>query len=237
MVFDANKPDFYAIVERSPWFSILPSEAKTTLASAAKLDEHATGSFIFNIGDTTTHIFCILSGRVRIGLASSAGDEFAIVDREGDTWIGEGCLFGDAGRVLNAQVKESAWVLKIPRSVTLAVGKEFPIMYRAILADHIENTRGMYELLAGMLFYPLKARLAGRIIFLLEAYGEKADGGAYLNVKLSQNDFARLSMGSRQRINKIFRNWNERGIVLGQSDRYFIPSIEALQNEVEPSNA
>ena len=84
-----------------------------------------------------------------------------------------------------------------------------------------------------MLFYPLRARLAGRMLLLISEHGEAADGGYYLNINLSQNDFARLTLGSRQRINKILREWHEQGIVINQNDRYFIPNIDAFLKEVE----
>jgi CRP/FNR family cyclic AMP-dependent transcriptional regulator len=84
-----------------------------------------------------------------------------------------------------------------------------------------------------MLFYPLKARLAGRILALLEDYGKPCEDGTCLDIALSQKDFARLVLGSRQRINKIFREWDDQGMIMMKDGRYIVPDVERLLKEVE----
>ena len=54
-----------------------------------------------------------------------------------------------------------------------------------------------------------------------------------LDIKVSQNDFARLALGSRQRVNKIFRDWTARGIVESRQDHIFIPDLAALEQEID----
>ena len=51
-------------------------------------------------------------------------------------------------------------------------------------------------------------------------------------MKLTQNDFARLALGSRQRVNKIFRKWGERGIIERRGDRLAILDLPSLEAEV-----
>ena len=51
--------------------------------------------------------------------------------------------------------------------------------------------------------------------------------------ELSQNDLAQLSLGSRQRINKILSEWRERGIVELEGSRYLIRDMSALVQETE----
>jgi len=75
--------------------------------------------------------------------------------------------------------------------------------------------------------------LAGRILALLEDYGKPCEEGTRLDISLSQKDFARFILGSRQRINKIFREWDDKGMVLMKDGRYIIPDIARLEEEVE----
>ena len=93
----------------------------------------------------------------------------------------------------------------------------------------MKRTQLVYEVLGGMLFYPLKARLAGRLLFLLEHHGEPHEDGVALNMKLNQMDFARMSMGSRQRVNKAFREWVHDGVMEKRRDQYIIKDIDALK--------
>jgi CRP-like cAMP-binding protein len=95
------------------------------------------------------------------------------------------------------------------------------------------RSRGIYRLLVGMAFYPLRSRLAGRLLALIEEHGHQTDEGVSIDINLSQTDFAQLSLGSRQRINKILSEWRERGILEAQSNHYIIRDLDALHAELE----
>lgn len=71
----------------------------------------------------------------------------------------------------------------------------------------------------------------GTLAFIL-LMGVEQELGICLDIKLSQNDFARLCLGSRQRVNKIFREWTAIGILGMHRDRYLILDTAALQREI-----
>jgi hypothetical protein len=72
------------------------------------------------------------------------------------------------------------------------------------------------------------------LLDLLEEHGQQIDGGVLLDMKVSQNDFARLAMGSRQRVNRIFRDWDKTGLVVTRDDRLLVTDTGRLEQEVEP---
>lgn len=220
-------------ISRSPWFQGLPRIAHQQLAKAARVRSYSADSYVYNLEGRASEVYCILSGRVRVSITSSTGREFTVVNFGAEAWIGEVILATRDARMLDVQVVEDARMLSIPRSVVLAVAETYPLMYRNLFHEHVKRSKSTYELLVGMLFYPLRSRLAARMLELIKSNGEEADGGVYLNISLNQNDFARLSMGSRQRINKILREWNNHGIVSIQSDKYFIRDVVALRRERE----
>lgn len=220
-----------ATIARSTWFAGLSTEELAPLSESGRVRRYPRGSFVFAAGDHTTDIFCLVEGRLRIGMTSVLGKEFTLTDLEPETWFGEQALRSDDRWVLDALALEDSAVLHVPREPVRELGDRNPRLYRNLFTAHIDNTRKVCQLLGGMLFYPLRARLAGRLLYLAREHGEPGDGGVYLNVSLSQKDFARLSLGSRQRINKIFRDWFHAGIVLMKGDRYFISDVAALKQE------
>ena len=165
-------------------------------------------------------------------MTSSVGQEFALTDLEPGQWLGEPALVDKKTRFFDIQVREPSQILIIPRGAVLRIGEEYPIMYKHMFFNHVQKTRGVYKLLAGLMFYPLHSRLAGRLLELADTHGMKTEQGITLDVSLSQNDFAQLSMGSRQRINKIFGKWRELDIVVMQDDHYLIKDIEALKEQL-----
>jgi CRP/FNR family cyclic AMP-dependent transcriptional regulator len=219
-------------IAKSEWFSDLPTEAVNRLAAAAEVKSMPINTYVYEQGMPTTEVIGLLSGRVRISISSPNGQVFALIDREAGAWFGEPGLLNDAGRIIDARVIEPARVLLIPRQTVLAVADDFPLIYRNLFRYNQELLRGIHEILAGILFYPLRSRVAGRLHYLLEEHGVPVEGGVLLELKLSQNDFARLAMGSRQRVNKIFRDWSARGLVITQGDRLLVRDVAELEQEI-----
>jgi CRP-like cAMP-binding protein len=210
MTADKDGYDLAGIIARSPWFEGLPERARQRLAEAANVHHYRKGGYLYTIGEAGNDVYCILSGRIRLLLSSTIGQEFAIRDLEPEAWLGEQFIANDLPTAIDARVLERATAVVIPRAVVLAVGDEHPLMYRNIFRHHIMRSRGIYRLLVGMAFYPLRSRLAGRLLALIE-----------------------LSLGSRQRINKILSEWRERGILEAQSNHYIIRDLDALHAELE----
>ena len=217
----------------SPWFDNLPQEALAELADAAGYKDLPVGSYIYEQGRPTTEIFCIVEGRVRVSLLSPNGHEFALIEREPGTWFGEPGLVNDEGRIIEASAIEFTRLLVIPRDVVLSVGERYPRMYENLFRYSQSILRSLHGLIGGILFYPLKARVAGRLIHLCEEHGEPSDGGVLLDIKVSQNDFARLALGSRQRVNRVFRDWASRGLVETREDHIWVRDLEQLEQEID----
>ncbi|MEH6518925.1 MAG: Crp/Fnr family transcriptional regulator [Halioglobus sp.] len=222
-------------VVNSAWFQDLPDTAIDALATAAQIKPFPVNSFIYSQGEKTTELYCIISGRVRVSVSGINGQEFAIIDRENGAWFGEPCLVDDEPRVIDARVIAPSEILVIPRSVVRNIADQNPIIYKALFTHTFLNTRGLYQIIAGILFSPLKVRVAGRLLHLIEEHGVAVEGGYLIDIKVSQNDFARLALGSRQRINGVFSEWRARGLLETREDHLFIKDIEGIRADMEIS--
>jgi CRP/FNR family transcriptional regulator, cyclic AMP receptor protein len=226
--------DYRAIIAASPWFQGIPGDCLDKLAGAATIKQLPANAFIWTAGQKTNYIYSLLSGRVRINLASEMGQEFALIDWEAGAWMGEQVLGIDAPNMLEVRVLVPSDLLLIPRQAVIEVGDTWPLMYRNLFRANWNNTRGLYDILSGVLFYPLRARVAGRVLLLIQEHGERVEDGIRINIKLSQNDFARLSMGSRQRVNRIFREWDHQGLVVSRDEHLIIRDVRGLEKEMVP---
>jgi len=229
-----NRDECRQFIGRSDWFEGAPADVLDSLADAAMFKQYPANAVLFSLGESNTEVFGVVSGRVRISVASAMGHEFAIVDREEGAWLGEPCLVNDLGRASEARTMTRADILAIPRQAILGAADAWPLLYRNLFRQNVVNHRGLYEILSGVLFYPLRARVAGRVLLLIEEHGRQLDDGVLLDIKLSQNDFARLAMGSRQRVNRIFRDWDKQGLVETRGDHLLIRDIEGLEKELVP---
>lgn len=229
-----GNPDHRDFIAAGPWFVDVPSAGIDRLTEAATTKVCAVNHRLYTLGEPTREVYGLQSGRIRISMSGPQGQEFATVDHEPGAWLGEPGLVSDAPRVLDGRVIEEAQILVMPRSVVLAVAAEYPVVYRNLF-HYVQNTlREVHELLSFILFYPLKSRVAGRLVFLAVDHGEPVEEGVLMDIKVSQNDFAHLALGSRQRVNLIFRDWASRGLVELRGDRLLIRDMQALEEEVRP---
>jgi CRP/FNR family cyclic AMP-dependent transcriptional regulator len=233
MTKDVLDYDIAAVVSRCPWFKGLPAEAQKQLSDSARIRSYRKNSYLYTTGEFHGAIFCILSGRIRLLLTSTIGQEYAVTDIVPEAWVGEQFLVGDTPTTLDAQVVKNSTVLIIPCSSVLLVAEEYPEMYRMLFEHTMERSRGVFTLLRGMAFYPLRSRLAGWLLNLIEEHGQETDEGIYLDINLSQNDLAQLTLGSRQRINKILSKWRDLGVIELDGNRYLIRDIDVLTAEME----
>jgi CRP/FNR family cyclic AMP-dependent transcriptional regulator len=221
-------------IAAASWFEGAPDDVLEKLLDAASIRQLGAGSFVWTTGETTTEVFGLVSGRVRIALASAMGQEFALIDWEPGAWMGEQALGSGEPNKLEVRVLAASDLVAIPVQVLREVGESWPALYRNLFRADWINFRGLYEILEAVLFYPLKARVAGRVLVLMEEHGHRVEDGVLLDIKLSQNDFARLAMGSRQRVNGIFREWDRQGLVATRDEYLLIRDIAGLQAEMMP---
>ena len=230
------KPEYdrRAFIEHAAWFKGAPVDVLDRLAQASAIRHYATNSHVWTMGSETNEIYGVLSGRVRVYQATAAGQEYALVDWEGGAWLGEQTLAVDAPNALGVKVLAPSDLLLIPRMALVEVGQSWPRLYENLFREGWANTQSLYVILSSLAFYPLRARVAGRVLSLLEEHGERVEDGVLLNIKISQNDFARLSMGSRQRVNSIFRSWTRQGLLEIREDRLLIKDVPGLTAEMAP---
>lgn len=215
-------------IKRGVWFKNLPDKAIARLAERAMIKRYEPQQFIVMLGEVPHHVCCIIQGSVRVSLSSSNGQQFMLALLYKDYWFGESSIADNESRLLEVWAETEVDILQVPGALVKSVAKDYPVIYENLFHEHVNRTQLVYELLGGVLFYPLKARLASRLLFLLKHHGEPHEEGVALNLKLNQMDFARMSMGSRQRVNKAFREWVRDGVIEKRRDQYIVKNIDAL---------
>ncbi len=224
-----NKDKIAKEVSASAWFAGIEQNKADRLVACSHVRNYAPDEFVYLVGDVQTHLFLILDGRVKVSIVSQEGDEFVLTMWEAGSWFGEGALLEGATMPLEARAVNSVTVLAVPIASidkVLDTGVNF---YRSILKDMIRRANQLYTLVEMLLFKPLRVRVVARMLHLIELFGQEVKDGIVLPLQFSQSDFARMSGGSRQRINKIFRQWANDGIVTKKGRHYIVHDIDALR--------
>lgn len=221
-------------IQQSEWFADVPADVLDDLVGAASVKSMGANAYLWSMGERTSDVFGIISGRVRTAVSSAMGHEFVLNDCEPGSWLGVPSLVNDFDRLIEAKTISPSEILFINKQAMLAAADAWPPLYHNLLRHNVQDSRGLYILLTGMAFYPLRARVAGRLLEMGREHGSELQGGVLLGLKVSQNDFARLAVGSRQRVNGIFREWERSGLVEQRNDRLWIRDMVALEAEIVP---
>ena len=216
-------------IKNCGWFKAVPEQGLESLVKSARLKHFDNDQYLYRLGQQSDYVYGVVAGFVRIKISSVDGQVFSITEFSANEWLGELALTNQASEMFEAQVLENSSIIEIPKRVIETVAEQYPIIYKNLFHFQAERTLKMSALLGGMLFYPLAARLAGRILWFARYFGTADESGVLINKKMSQQELAELTMGSRQRVNKTLKQWERSGILQMHGQRYLIKDIEALK--------
>lgn len=220
-------------VAKSPWFQGVDDDALTQIAENSQLKRFDKGEFLYSLGQERSTLYGVVSGHVRISMVYKSGGEFTLTTMKPGDWFGEASLLRKKSDVLEARADTELELIILSVASVEAVANTTPVIYRNLFESHLRRNTWLYRLMGVTLFLPLNARVAARMLHLIHMFGDKQPEGVYLDTRLSQADLARMSMGSRQRVNKVLREWNQQGMIDKLEGRYLIRDVEALTSVYE----
>lgn len=224
--------DIQNIAKRS-WFKDVSSSELDLLVAKAAVRDYEVGQTIYGVGDKSDNLYCVLDGRITLSIVEPNGEEFGLTIWDRGCWFGEAAMHNDGVMPIQAKVSGAAKVLVLPITAIDECLPNPSSFYYNVTMDMISRAKQLYQLVEVLLFRPLRARVAMRVIHLIDMFGKEENGSFILPLKFNQSDFAEMSGGSRQRVNEIFRNWAEQGIVKKENKRYVVHDIGALRMELK----
>ena len=172
---------------------------------------YASAEVIFSQGDSSTDVFYLQDGRVKLSVLSRTGKEAIVAILGAGDFFGEGCLAGQPIRIGSATA--------ITPSVIRVVGKQK--MVRLLHKQHEMSDRFISHMLArnirieedliDQLFNSSEKRLA-RTLLLLARYG-KQDKPARAVPTISQETLAKMVGTTRSRVNFFLNKFKRLGFI------------------------
>jgi len=222
-----------AALSRSQLFQALqPAELDAVLAQAI-VRRIPRNSIILRQGDASRGAHVIVSGRVRIATNSEDGREVTL------TVLGPGEVIGEMamldGEEVSADVTaiEDCELLAIDRARFLAMLRAdsgLCLRLMAVLCRRLRRSNAAVEDLA---LHDLPGRLGRLLLRLAKDYGGRSARGVRIEVRLSQKDLATIIGGSREKVNKQLRQWEQAGVLAKEGGHLVILRPETLASAEE----
>jgi CRP-like cAMP-binding protein len=217
-----------AILSRTQIFEGLPPADFDTVLSHVAVRRFGRGETILHRGDPSSGMFVIASGRVRISLVSEDGKEVTLGILGPGEVMGEMSLLDGGECSADAIAQEDCVMLVIERTQFLRLLRPNTELCLHLLAMLSRRLRRANAALEEMALFDLPARLGRLLLRLAGDYGAVDGNGTRIELKLSQRDLSTLVGGSREKVNKQLRRWEQDGVLAKEGSRMVILQPEAL---------
>jgi CRP-like cAMP-binding protein len=202
--------DRLSLLRNHPLFRDLPPAVIEHLGSYMKTRKAARGTVIFAKGDPGSGLMGVLSGTVKVSVASSEGKDIVLnMFQEGEVF-GEIALLDGRPRTADATAMTDCELIVIERRDFVPFLRDHPDVTLKLLEILCARLRRTSEQVQEVTFLNLPTRLAKA---LLELTGSGNGGAERRKVAITQRELSQIIGRSRESTNKQLRMWEKRGWV------------------------
>jgi CRP-like cAMP-binding protein len=217
-----------AALSRSPLFQVLePAELDTVLAQAS-VRRMPRNAVVMRRGDASPGAIIIVTGRIRIATTSEDGREVTLGVLGPSDVLGEMSLLDGEEVSADATALEDCTLLVIERGRFLRLLRSSSDLCLRLMAVLCRRLRRSNAALEDMALLDLPTRLGRLLLRLAKDYGSPGKNGTRIEVRLSQKDLSTIVGGSREKVNKQLRQWEQDGVLGKDSGRMTILRPDAL---------
>ncbi|MFO0723088.1 MAG: Crp/Fnr family transcriptional regulator [Myxococcota bacterium] len=224
--------DYRSLLAAGRWFSGLSTGVQDALLDAAVLERFAAGAVLFQRGDPPSGLCAVLEGALRVSSLSESGEESLLILLGAPAWFGEISALDRQPRTHDAAADVASVILRISQEALEEIGARQPELWRAlgVLASH--KLRLAFETMEDLAMLPLARRLARRLAMMAVGYGEQR-GGSFRQLELSQDQLAQMLWTSRQSVNAILKDLEQRGFIRVSRGAIEILDYQSLERAYE----
>jgi CRP-like cAMP-binding protein len=182
-----------------------------TVNHGRAISTYANDDVIFQQASPADAVFYILSGKVKIVIASNQGREAVVAILGPGEFFGEGCLIGQPLRLASAKAMVESEITRVGKAEMIRVLHDEPAFGELCMAHLLTRNSRVEEDLADQLFNSSEKRLA-RTLLLLANFGKEGAPQA-ITTKISQETLADIVGTTRPRVNAFMNKFRKLGFI------------------------
>lgn len=214
--------DENACVQAGTWFAELSEPLRHAIVGHARVRQVGAGTVIAQRGDPPSHWFGVARGAVRIGTALADGRNFTLDFIGPSQWFGDIALIDDKPLELDVVAHAPSTLLTITRTDMKRLIEAHVELRDALLQLNCQRLRHMFHRFEELHTLPLGQRIARQLQRLARQFGRHGEQGLVIELGVSQGDLAAMVGGSRQRVNRAWRQMHHLDLVRLRQSRLFV---------------
>jgi CRP/FNR family cyclic AMP-dependent transcriptional regulator len=200
-------------IQAGTWFAELSEPLRHAILGRARVRHVAAGTRVAQRGDTAACWFGVARGAVRLGTSLSDGRNFTLDFVGPSQWFGDIALIDDRPLDLDVVAHAATTLLVVSKLDLKRLIDGHGELRDVLLQLNCLRLRHMFRRFEELHTLPLAQRLARQMQRLARQFGRPVAQGVCIDLGVSQGDLAAMVGGSRQRVNRAWRQMNQLGIV------------------------
>ncbi|MBV1880939.1 MAG: Crp/Fnr family transcriptional regulator [Pseudomonadales bacterium] len=192
-------------------FQGLPAEALDALEQTASTRQYPKNTIIINEGDTSTSLYLLIAGKVKVFLSDEEGREFVLNSLSPGDYFGEYALLDDEQRTASVMTTDTSSFLIIHKEDFQRLRNDYADMSEILINNLVGRIR---QLTDNVKTLALKD-VYGRIRKLLGDLSEKS-GSDKIEEKLTQQEIANRVGSSREMVARILKDLSVGGYIVSE---------------------
>lgn len=192
----------------------------------------AKNEIIIEQEDTSTDLYIILGGKVKVTLMSEEGEEYILTDLHVGDYFGEMSLIDGKPRCATVVAMEDSTFAVLKRGRLIEALKRDPILALDLLSTLVHKLRKATEREERLAFLDVRERLLKLFGELIREEGKKEEKGFYRIGKRTQKELAIRIGASREATSQVLRTLASERIVM-EKDTFFLISPSVCAEDPE----
>jgi CRP/FNR family transcriptional regulator, cyclic AMP receptor protein len=218
--------DVVAELRRTLLFADADPARLAPLASRAFLRRFSAGQVVFTEGEPSDHLYVVRTGRVRVLVQSSHGEEVTLAVLGPGETIGELSMIDGLPRSASAEALDQTELVTLPAADVRSALRADPALLFAAAAELAATVRRLTGSTADLVFLDLPRRLAK--LLLAEAQ-QQGQGLLRVDLGMSQSGLAARLGVTRQSLNRALAGLVRRGWIGPDDHGYVLRDPAALR--------
>lgn len=208
----------------------LTAQELDDLASRGVRRPFRRGAFVMTEGEASDHVAVLLAGRVKVSSYATDGKEVVLAVRGPGELLGDFSALDGAPRSATVSALEAIEALMIPAERFKAFLQDHPRLAVLLLQTWSRRVRDADRKRVEFGAYDTPARVARRLIELVERFGEADGASMRISLSLTQDELAGWTGASREAVSKALREFRDRGWISTGRRAITVLDVESLRS-------
>jgi CRP/FNR family transcriptional regulator, cyclic AMP receptor protein len=208
--------------------TVTPDELKDLMTRGVRRP-FRRGAFMMTEGEASDHVIVLISGRAKVSSYTQDGKEVVLAVRGPGELLGELSAIDGNPRSATVSALEQIEALIVRSEHFVEFLTEHPRLAILLIQATIRRLRDSDRKRIEFGAFDTPARVARRLLELVDRYGETDGPSVRISLSLTQDELAGWTGSSREAVSKALREFRDRGWISTGRRSIVVLDLEALR--------